>query len=84
MKLELITPTEMLLNVNGVKTLSAPGIEGDFGVWNNHAAFFTVLKEGIINYSTEEGQFKIKVGEAIFEVLNNNIKILAEQAEIVK
>lgn len=78
MKLEIITPEKKLFEGN-VKSAVFPGMEGSFGVLNNHAPMIASLKAGnveVIGESNTKENFPIKGG--VVEVLKNNVIVLAE------
>ena len=87
MTVEIITPSKILCREENVTKLKAPGICGEFGVWNNHAGFVTKLGDGIVSYTVEaEGSSKdckYRIKEGFFGVLNNRIVILAEEGELI-
>ena len=47
MYLEIVTP-EAILFSSEVDSLSAPGINGEFQILNNHAPIVSILKEGTV------------------------------------
>jgi F-type H+-transporting ATPase subunit epsilon len=47
MFLEIVTP-EAILFSSDVDLFSAPGIDGEFQILNNHAPLVSILKEGIL------------------------------------
>tara|TARA_B100000787_G_C16117719_1_gene261169 strand:- start:269 stop:562 length:294 start_codon:yes stop_codon:yes gene_type:complete len=47
MFLEIVTP-EAILFSSEVDLFSAPGIDGDFQILDNHAPIVSILKEGIL------------------------------------
>lgn len=79
--LTLVTPERFVLQEE-VDELIAPGVLGEFGILPNHTPFFTALSMGefvfrkgnVYDYATIEYGF--------LEVNNNNIIILAENAEL--
>lgn len=78
MKLEIITPDKKLYEGN-VKSAVFSGLDGSFGVLNNHAPIIGGLKEGhidIVEDSNSKQSFPIKGG--VVEVLNNKVIVLAE------
>ena len=78
--LKIITH-EKVVYENDVDEIYSPGINGEFGVLFNHIPFMTTLKIGVtkvlINGQTE---FISTLG-GIFEIKNNNVIILADEAE---
>jgi F-type H+-transporting ATPase subunit epsilon len=80
MKVEIITPDNVIFTGDNVALVQLPGIDGSFEVLNNHAPLISVLRKGrikVINKGEKEEQFfEIKGG--VIEVLGNKVLILAE------
>ncbi len=55
MRLEVITPTEVCLDVP-VRRIRAEGPEGHFGILPGHGDFVSELVPGILVYTPEEGR----------------------------
>ena len=85
MNVKIITPSKVLCEEDNITKLKAPGICGDFGIWNNHASFVTVLGDGIVSFTKEENEekkeFSFKVKDGFFGVMNNKITILADEGQ---
>ena len=64
-----------------VDEVTAPGLEGEFGVLAGHTPFFTALEVGEIMYRLENKPHYIAVTKGFVEVLPDKITILAEAAE---
>jgi F-type H+-transporting ATPase subunit epsilon len=79
--LEVVTPHRLVLSQE-VEEMTAPGVEGEFGVLPGHIPFFTTLKVGELAYRAgkEEGHMAVAWGFA--EVLSDRVTILAEAAEL--
>jgi F-type H+-transporting ATPase subunit epsilon len=79
--LEVVTPHRLVLSEKVVE-MTAPGVEGEFGVLPGHTPFFTTLKVGELVYRAgkEEGHMAVTWGFA--EVLADRVTILAEAAEL--
>lgn len=78
MYLEIISPDKKLFG-GDVKSVTLPGVEGSFGVLNNHASMISSLKKGtikVIDNAQQNQTFEIKGGVA--EVHKNKIIVLAE------
>lgn len=85
MTVEIITPKGVLIRKKDVNSVSAPGVLGDFGVLKNHVSFVTMLREGLISMVSEDRtETRVRINEAVFEVLNNKIVVLAEFGEIAE
>ncbi len=79
--LEVVTPHRLVLSQE-VEEMTAPGVEGEFGVLPGHTPFFTTLKVGELAYRAgkEEGHMAVTWG--FVEVLSDRVTILAEAAEL--
>lgn len=78
MHLEIITPDKKLFS-GEAKSVKFPGVEGSFGVLENHAPIISSLKKGIVKVTEANAavkNFEIKGG--VVEVLKNKIIVLAE------
>jgi F-type H+-transporting ATPase subunit epsilon len=75
----LVSP-EREVYAGDVDMVTAPGVEGDFGVLAGHAPFMTVLKLGevVVQDGTEKRVFEIQGGFA--DVTPAGLTILAEHA----
>ena len=80
MKLELATPSRMLVSVD-VDEVVAPGSEGYFGVLPGHAALLTTLGHGAVTYRTGRDEKRLAVMGGFAEVQPERVIILAEVAE---
>ena len=79
MKLEILSPENVVFSGEDVTLVQLPGIDGSFEIMNDHAPLISVLKKGDIKVLTKEGSprfFSITGG--MIEVLNNHIQVLAE------
>ncbi|MBI3813928.1 MAG: F0F1 ATP synthase subunit epsilon [Nitrospinae bacterium] len=81
--LEIVTPERLLIKEN-VDEVTAPGIEGEFGVLPGHTAFLTTLKIGEISYKKGSEAKYIAVSWGYAEVGPSKVTILAETAEIAE
>ncbi len=80
MKLELATPTRMLVSAE-VDEVVAPGVEGYFGVLPGHAALLTTLGSGEVTYRSGRTEQHLLVSGGFAEVQPERVIILAEVAE---
>ncbi|PIE62217.1 MAG: ATP synthase F1 subunit epsilon [Desulfobacter postgatei] len=79
--LEVVTPQKAIVSEN-IKSISAPGSEGEFCALKGHTTFLTSLKIGHIRYTDEAGQERMLfVNGGFAEVLPDKVTILAESAE---
>jgi len=79
MHLEIITPDKKIYTGN-VTSVQLPGVDGYFGLQNNHAAMISTLKAGEIKViENAEAPISFEVKGGVMEVNNNTIIVLAEQ-----
>ncbi|MEI7641122.1 MAG: ATP synthase F1 subunit epsilon [bacterium] len=80
--IEVVTPERVVFS-GEIKELSAPGIDGDFGVLPGHTPFATVLKTGVVTIkkadNTDDG---MAISGGYIEVTAAKITLLVETAEI--
>lgn len=77
--LEIVTPEEAVFSGN-VKSLTAPGTDGQFQVLFNHAPFISTLSEGSMKIVTDEGETQtFRVQGGVVEVLHNKVSVLIER-----
>lgn len=81
--LEVVTPHRLVLSQD-VEEITAPGVEGEFGVLSGHTPFFTTLKVGGVMYRTEKEPRYMAVTWGFVEVLPDRVTILAETAELAQ
>jgi len=81
LSVEIISIERTVLQEQGVDEVIAPGVEGQFAVLPQHAAFMTMLEPGelILKKGAEETPFAVTGG--FFEVLNDRVVVLADAAE---
>jgi F-type H+-transporting ATPase subunit epsilon len=81
LSVEIITVERTVLQEDGVDEVIAPGVEGEFAVLPQHAAFITMLQPGemILKKGGEEIPFAVTGG--FFEVLRDRVIVLADAAE---
>ncbi len=79
-QLEVVTPTGPVVNQE-VDIVTAPGVDGEFGVLANHAPFLSTLKIGSLTYKQGNTTEVLMVSGGFCEVSNNKITFLVEAAE---
>jgi F-type H+-transporting ATPase subunit epsilon len=52
--LQIISPAKVVIDAH-VPSAEIPGAEGDFGVLPGHAAFFSMLRPGVIDVTMSDG-----------------------------
>lgn len=78
--LEVVTPERLLISQE-VDEVSAPGIEGDFGVLPGHCHFMSTLRIGELRYRVGEDNLFMSVLWGFAQVTPKKVTILAEIAE---
>lgn len=59
-----------------------PAAEGELGVLKNHAPLICALNIGVMRYTLPDGTKRhIALGQGFMEVIDNEVKVLAETAE---
>jgi F-type H+-transporting ATPase subunit epsilon len=81
-QLEVVTPERRVLS-RKVSMVSAPGIQGEFGVLPGHVPFMTPLGTGILAYKSSDGAEALVVSLGFAEVNNDKVTILAERADLL-
>jgi F-type H+-transporting ATPase subunit epsilon len=78
---DIVTPERVLLRDEAV-SLTAPGVEGSFGILANHAPMLAELGIGELRYRRADGREQfLAVGGGFLQVFNNEVSVLAEAAE---
>ncbi|MBW1704697.1 MAG: F0F1 ATP synthase subunit epsilon [Deltaproteobacteria bacterium] len=81
--LEIATPDRLVISEQ-VEMVTAPGVEGQFGVLPGHTPFLTLLKFGEISYRVDgEDRFMV-VSWGFAEVLPHCVSVLVETAEMAQ
>jgi len=79
MKLNILTPDNVLYTGDNVHLVQLPGVDGSFEIMNRHAALISVLKKGKIKVEIKgENPIFFDINGGVIEVLENNVQILAE------
>ena len=80
-KLTIVTAEREVFSED-VDSLQAPGIEGQLGILPNHAPLMTQLQPGEMTVRSGNDENVLVVTGGFLEVLNNNVTILADTAEL--
>jgi F-type H+-transporting ATPase subunit epsilon len=81
LELEIVSPVKIVYK-GMVKSVTAPGVLGEFQVLYNHAALVSTLEIGILKLENEKGEeISYSTSGGILEVKNNKISILADSIE---
>jgi len=79
--LEIVTPDRLVLSEE-VDEVTAPGVEGEFGVLPGHTPFLTTLKVGELTYRKGKDVHHMAVSWGYAEVTPKKVTVLAEAAEV--
>jgi F-type H+-transporting ATPase subunit epsilon len=77
MKLEIITPEQIYFS-GEVSSVTLPGKNGIFTIWDNHAPIISALKKGKIVYVSNKQELQIEVEGGFAEVNNNILTVCLE------
>ncbi len=78
--LEIITPERVVVSEE-VDIVTAPGVEGEFGVLANHAPMVAAVKIGPLRYRVGDREEWVAISGGFCKVLGNKITFLVEAAE---
>lgn len=78
--LEVITPAGAIVSED-VDIVTAPGVDGEFGVLANHAPFLSTIKTGTLVFKKDKREKFLMVSGGFAEVSNNKVTFLVESAE---
>ncbi|NOY46488.1 MAG: F0F1 ATP synthase subunit epsilon [Deltaproteobacteria bacterium] len=79
-RLEVVTPQRLLVS-DEVDEITAPGIEGEFGVLPGHTPFLTALGVGELMYRIGGEEHFLALRHGFAEVQHEKVTVLAEEAE---
>ncbi len=77
MKLEIITPEQIYFS-GEVASVTLPGKNGSFTVWENHAPIISSLGAGKIKYKTNNEDAELTVEGGFAEVNKNVVTVCLE------
>lgn len=81
MNIDIVTPEKRIFE-GKIRSLEAPGIDGEFGVLPEHAPFATVLAPGVVELFYEDGKKEMMaVSGGYVEVTREKVILLVETAE---
>jgi F-type H+-transporting ATPase subunit epsilon len=75
--LQIVTPDGVRLNEE-VLELTAPSVDGEFGVLPGHRPLLAALKTGIVSFRRREGDDRVAVGAGFVEVLEDRAVLLTQ------
>lgn len=76
--LEVVTPEGVALR-ESVEELTAPSVDGDFGVLPGHRPLVAALRTGIATYRTGSNEIRIAVGPGFAEVTDDSVVLLTDK-----
>lgn len=82
-QLEIVTPEKRLFS-RQVDAVTAPGLEGSFGVLPGHTPFVSALEPGPLTVTEGGNESHFFVGGGFAQVQDDRVVILAESAEPVE
>ncbi len=59
----------------------APAYDGEVGILPRHAPFMTLLGEGTLRITTEEGEHRFNVQRGFLQVVDDQVRVVAEKIE---
>jgi F-type H+-transporting ATPase subunit epsilon len=81
LSVEIVTVERTVLSEQGIDEVIAPGVEGEFAVLPQHAAFMTMLNPGELVLKRGDEEIPFAVTGGFLEVLRNRVIVLADAAE---
>ncbi len=78
--LEVVTPTGPVISED-VDIVTAPGVDGEFGILASHAPFLSTIRTGTLSYTKDKSTRYLMVSGGFSEVSNNKATFLVESAE---
>ncbi|MFV0339575.1 MAG: F0F1 ATP synthase subunit epsilon [Parachlamydiaceae bacterium] len=77
-RLQILTPDEVKFE-GEVKSLTAPGFEGEFQVLPHHAPYLALLKAGRFTYrDASNASHTIEIHGGVFEFFQNKATVLLQ------
>lgn len=78
--LEIISPDRIFFQGKAAM-VEVNTTEGQIGIYRGHIPLTTILEPGIVVISDEEGKREAAIHSGFMEILQNRVRILAEEAE---
>jgi F-type H+-transporting ATPase subunit epsilon len=76
--LEVVTPEGVALK-ESVDELTAPSVDGDFGVLPGHRPLLAALRTGIASYRQGTSELRVAVGPGFAEVSDDHVVLLTDR-----
>ena len=83
LQLEVVTPDKQVVS-QMVDYVSAPGVEGEFGVLPNHVNLLSALAVGTLRFNADGKNQHIFISGGFADVSDNKVTVLAEAAELAE
>jgi F-type H+-transporting ATPase subunit epsilon len=80
LRLEVATPEKLLVQDDATEVY-VPGAEGMLGILPGHAPLLSAMGVGELAFVTSSGRRTIFVADGWVQVLNNEVRVLADRAE---
>ena len=77
-ELEIVTPDGVALREK-VQMLTAPSVDGEFGVLPGHRPLLAALKTGIVTYTKNGTEVRVAVGPGFVEVFEDRAVLLTDR-----
>ncbi len=79
LKLEIVTPEGTICSQD-VEMVTLPGVEGEMGIYPQHAALMTSVVPGQLTYRLGGGEHFFAIGPGFAEVTGDHVAILTDMA----
>jgi F-type H+-transporting ATPase subunit epsilon len=83
LNVEIVTAERTVYSQEGVDEIIAPGVDGEFAVLPQHAAFITILSPGEVRILRASEEESMAITGGFFEVRDDRVVVLADAAERV-
>jgi len=80
-QLEIVTPKGAVVD-EAVDIVTAPGVDGEFGVLANHAPMLSTIRIGLLTYRQGSDEHHMMVSGGFCQVAANKATFLVETAEL--
>ena len=80
---ELVSPEKLLFS-GSVEQVDVPGLEGDFGVLEDHAPLVATLRPGVLTVHLSDGAQRIVVLGGFAEVSDKGLTVVADLADPIE
>ena len=78
--LEVVIPGKVVVSTQ-VEEMTAPGVNGEFGVFPGHTLFTTLISVGELSYSINGHKQSLVVGEGFAEVTHDAVTVIVDSVE---